>query len=325
MQAQAGDIRDKQAVVFDFGRFRNTDGEGIRTMIFFKGCPLRCKWCSNPWGLSVQPQLAVNRDRCSGCGACVRVCPHGVNAIDDGGKVVVDFSKCTTCGLCVQTCPEKCRQVSGTRHTARELFDRVYRDLTFTRRGKSGITLSGGELLMQWDVAAEVLRLCKANYIDTCIETSAFAPWDHLKEVAQYCDSAFIDLKHIDSVRHREITGVPNELILENIERMASFMSERGKYIIVRHPVIPDMNDDEENWRGIASFMAGLPGLPELNVLPYHNLGELKYEMIGEQCEVAGLDMMKKSDERIDRIREIMAELAPNTPLTIGGENAGQR
>ena len=325
MQARNESIKDKKAVVFDFGRFRNTDGEGIRTMIFFKGCPLRCKWCSNPWGLSVEPQLAVNRDRCTGCGACVRVCPHGVNAIGEDGKVVVDFDKCVDCGLCIQMCAAKCRQISGVEHTARELFDRVYRDLTFTRRGKSGITLSGGELLMQWEVAAEVLRLCKLNYIDTCIETSAFAPWDHLKAVAEYCDSAFVDLKHCDSARHKEICGVPNERILENIERLAAFMHDRGRYIIVRHPVIPGMNDDEDNWRKMAEFMSGLPGRPELNVLPYHNLGELKYEMIGEACEVAGLDMMKKSDERIARIAEIMAELAPDTPLTIGGENAGMR
>ncbi|MBQ9059123.1 MAG: glycyl-radical enzyme activating protein [Atopobiaceae bacterium] len=319
------DIKDKQAIVFDFGRFRNTDGEGIRTMIFFKGCPLRCKWCANPWGLSVRPQLAVNRDRCTGCETCVRVCPHGVNSIDDDGKVRVDFSKCENCGLCVLPCPAKCRQISGSSYTARELFDRVYRDLTFTRRGKSGITLSGGELLMQWEVASEVLRLCKVNYIDTCIETSGFAPWDHLKAVAQYCDSAFIDLKHMDSARHKEICGVPNERILENIRRLSDYMHERGKYIIVRHAVIPGMNDDEDNWREMAKYMATLPGLPELNVLPYHNLGELKYEMIGQEAGVTGLDMMKKSDERIERIAKLMAEYAPDTPLTIGGENAGQR
>lgn len=311
---------DKDAVVFDFGRFRNTDGEGIRTMIFFKGCPLRCKWCSNPWGLSVKPQLAVNRDRCVGCGACVRVCKQGVNAIGEDGKVIMDFAGCVVCGLCVQLCPQKCRQISGQRYSARQLFERVYRDLTFTRRGKSGITLSGGEVLMQWEVAAEVLRLCKANYIDTCIETSCFAPWEHVEAVVRYCDTVFVDLKHIDSDRHKEITGVPNELILDNIRRLCTFMVERGKRVIVRCPVIPGMNDDEANWEGIADFMLDMPGSPQLNVLPYHNLGELKYGMIGEECEIAGIDMMKKSDERIARLTAVMAERAPGVCVTIGGE-----
>ena len=310
----------KEAIVFDFGRFRATDGEGIRTMIFFKGCPLRCKWCSNPWGLSVAPQLAVNRDRCVGCGACVRICKQGVNSIADDGKVSMDFSRCTACGLCTQLCPGKCRQIAGSRHTARQLFDRVYRDLTFTRRGKSGITLSGGEVLMQWEVASEVLRLCKANYIKTCIETSAFAPWEHVEAVIRYCDDVFVDLKHIDSERHRQIAGVPNERILENIQKICAYMQQKGGRVVVRHPVIPGMNDEPENAEGIARFMDGLAGRPQLNVLPYHNLGEGKYAMIGEECEVTGLDMMRKSDERIARIKAAMAEHAPQTRVTIGGD-----
>lgn len=312
---------EKDAIVFDFGHFRNTDGAGIRTMIFFKGCPMRCKWCSNPWGLSVQPQLAVNRDRCVGCGACVRVCPQGVNSIAEDGKVTMDWDACTRCGLCVAICPAKCRQICGTRYTAQELYDYVRRDLTFTRRGRSGITLSGGEVLSQWEVAAEVLSLCKRDYIDTCIETAAFAPWEHLEAVARYSDTVFVDLKHIDSKRHREITGVPNELILENIERLCAYMDERGKRVIIRHPVIPGYTDEESNWEGIAKYLATLPGAPDFNILPYHNLGDLKYTMIGDECEVTGLDMMKKSDERIARIMELCAQYAPDIRVTVGGEN----
>ena len=305
---------------FQKGFNYSQDGRGNRLVYHLQGCNMRCKWCSNPWGLSAKPQLAVNRERCVGCGACVRVCKQGVNRIAEDGKVEMDFSKCTTCGLCTQLCPAKCRQISGTRYTARQLFDRVYRDLTFTRRGKSGICLSGGEVLMQWEVAAEVLRLCKVNYIDTCIETSLFATWDHVEAVVQYCDTVFVDLKHIDSARHKEIAGVPNELILENIQRLCTYQEARGKRVVVRHPVIPGMNDEESNWEGMADFMRDLAGSPQLNVLPYHNLGEAKYGMIGEECEVTGLDMMKKSDERIARIQEIFASCAPEVRLTIGGE-----
>ncbi|WP_158095727.1 glycyl-radical enzyme activating protein [Collinsella sp. An271] len=316
-----GNVSGREATVFDFGHFRNTDGAGIRTMIFFKGCPLRCKWCSNPWGLSVAPQLAVNRERCVGCGACVRVCKQQVNSIGEDGRVEMDWERCSACGLCVAICPASCRKIAGERYDAQGLYEQVRRDLTFTRRGRSGITLSGGEVLMQWEVAAEVLRLCKRDYIDTCIETSAFGPWEHLEALAAYCDTAFVDLKHMDSARHREVTGAPNELILENIECLCAYMEQRGRRVIVRHPVIPGYTDDESNAEAIARFMAQLPGKPDLNILPYHNLGELKYTMIGEECEVTGLDMMKKTDERIGRIVEACERLAPQVRVTVGGEN----
>lgn len=316
---------EKKATVFDFGHFRNTDGYGIRTMIFFKGCPLRCKWCSNPFGLSVRAQLAVNRERCTGCGMCAKICKHDVNAIEpEDHKVRVDFSKCSVCGLCVPMCPVKCRQISGQEYTAQELYRKVYRELTFTRRDRSGITLSGGEVLMQHEVAAEVLRLCKLDYIDTCIETSAFAPWEHLEELAQYCDMIFVDLKHIDPDRHREITGVSNEIILDNISRLCDYMYARDRKVIVRRPVIPGYNDEDECSAGIADFVGKLTGTPELNILPYHNLGELKYDMIGTECEVKGLDMMKKSDEIVQRVAAISREHAPRTRVSIGGEAIDQ-
>lgn len=320
-QEDGRSVGEKEGIVFDFGHYRNTDGAGIRTMIFFKGCPLRCKWCSNPWGLSVKSQLTVNRERCVGCGACVAVCPQKVNSLAGDGKVQIDWDRCTTCGLCIAICPAKCRKISGERHTAQRLYDIVKRDLTFTRRGRSGLTLSGGEVLMQWEVASEVLRLCKRDYIDTCIETSGYGPWEHLESLAQYCDTVFIDLKHIDSERHREICGVPNERILENIRRLSIYMEERGRRLIIRHPVIPGYNDDERNALGIAKFLAELPGPADFNILPYHNLGEAKYAMIGETCEVEGLSMMKRSDERIQALVAACEKYAPDVKVTVGGEN----
>lgn len=311
---------EKKAVVFDFGHFRNTDGYGIRTMVFFKGCPLRCKWCSNPWGLEVRRQLAVNRERCVGCGMCVKLCTKGVNTIDDADhKVRMDFSSCDACGLCVPLCPVTCRQISGEQYTAQELYRKVYRELTFTWRDRSGITLSGGEVLMQWEVAAELLRLCKNDYIDTCIETSAFASWEHLLAVAQYCDLIFVDLKHIDSQRHQELTGVPNELILENIQKLCAYMEAEGRKVIIRRPVIPGYNDEDACTIGIAQFVAQLPGRPELNLLPYHNLGELKYGMIGEECPVTGMDMVKETDPLMLHVQQLSAQYALNTRISIGG------
>ena len=222
-------MEEKKAIVFDIGRFRNTDGPGIRTILFFKGCPLRCLWCSNPFGFSPAPQLAVNPVKCTGCGKCVPVCPQGRNTLVPGEKIQVDFSACQGCGACVPVCPSGARMITGRAYTARELYREAAKDAAFYRKGGGGVTLSGGEVLLQWEVASETLRLCRTNYINTCIETSAFAPWAHLWQVAQYCHTVFVDLKHMDSEKHREQTGVPNELILENIQKLCQALPKRRR------------------------------------------------------------------------------------------------
>ena len=212
-------MEEKRALIFDIGRFRNTDGPGIRTILFFKGCPLRCQWCSNPFGLSPRRQLVVNPAKCTGCGRCAEVCSHGVNTVPEGEKVQVEFSACTLCADCVTPCLAGARMISGTAYTARELYQEAQKDAAFYRKGGGGVTISGGEALLQYEVAAETLRLCRSNYINTCLETSAFAPWDHLWAAAQYCHTVFVDLKHMDPERHKVLTGVDNALILENLQR----------------------------------------------------------------------------------------------------------
>lgn len=310
---------EKTATIFDIGRFRNADGPGIRTIIFFKGCPLSCKWCSNPFGLSPKPQLTVNAERCIGCGRCVGVCPNGNNMVVDG-RVQVNYQKCTLCQKCILACLVPCRSVSGKEYTAKELFAEAYKDIAFYRRNYGGITLSGGELLMQHEVAEEVLRLCKLNYLNTCIETSGFSTWAALKGVVQYCDTVFFDLKHIDSEKHREFTGVSNEIILENVTRLCEWSLEKPFRVIIRIPVIPGYNDNEEALTRAARFIAKLPSNPEVNILPYHNLGTSKYSMIGLDYELNELKMLSHKDNLITRVKETFEEYTLGNRISLGGD-----
>lgn len=313
-------MNEKTATIFDIGRYRNTDGPGIRTIIFFKGCPLRCQWCSNPFGLSKEPQLAVNPLKCTGCGTCAELCRHGVNSMTPRETITVDFSRCTLCGTCIPLCPAQTRMISGKEYTARQLYQEAAKDSMFYRRGGGGVTLSGGEVLLQHEVAAETLRLCRANGLNTCIETSGFAPWEHLWAVAQHCHTVFMDLKHMDPERHRALTGVSNETILANIRRLCEELLARGGRVILRMPLVPGYNDDDETVMAGAKFAAGLRGNPEINLLPYHNLGESKYEMIGEAYSLSHVEYRKGKDPRLLEIQALIASCAPNNRVSLGGD-----
>ena len=284
-------MEEKKAIVFDIGRFRNTDGPGIRTILFFKGCPLRCLWCSNPFGFSPAPQLAVNPVKCTGCGKCVPVCPQGRNTLVPGEKIQVDSSACQGCGACVPVCPSGARMITGRAYTARELYREAAKDAAFYRKGGGGVTLSGGEGLLQWEVASETLRLCRTNYINTCI-----------------------------SEKHREQTGVPNELILENIQKLCQALPQRGGRVIVRLPLIPGCNDGAEDVAAAARFVGSLPNRPEMNLLPYHNLGESKYGMIGETCALSGLESRKGRDPKLLALQELCQRCAPDNRVSLGGD-----
>ena len=296
-------------------------GRGFGPLFSSRGALLRCQWCSNPFGLASRPQLVVNPAKCTGCGRCVESCPQGVNTVAPGEKVGGGLFRlhrlrapaCPACPAGQGPSPVRpTLPVSCTR--------RRPRTAAFYRKGGGGVTLSGGEVLLQYEVAAETLRLCRTNYLNTCIETSAYAPWDHLWQVAQYCHTVFVDLKHMDSAQHQAMTGVGNEVILDNLTRLCRELPRRGGKVIVRMPLIPGYNDDDEAVAAGARFVAGLENAPELNLLPYHNLGESKYEMIGEDYPLPGLASRKGRDPRLLAIQALCQRLAPHNRVSLGGD-----
>ncbi len=306
--------QEENGVVFDIAHYMLEDGTGIRTNVFLKGCPLHCQWCSNAYGLKSYVQMAHVQSKCIGCFRCVGKCPqHAI--LCDGKKVVTDFTKCINCMNCVDVCPAGARRQIGKRYTVSQVVKEVEKDRMYYRRGNGGITLSGGEILLQPDFAEAILKECRYRFIDTAVETSACGKWEDLERILRQCDQAFIDCKAIDSNLHRELTGMDNQKILDNIRKAALFCSRQGIRLIIRFPFIPGKNDMPDNLKKIADFVKKLEGEPLLNILPYHNYGAGKYADIGETYLLEKVEVPTK--ENILYAKAIMDQMGVN--YTVGG------
>jgi pyruvate formate lyase activating enzyme len=271
-------------VVFDIQRYSLHDGPGVRTLVFLKGCPLSCLWCSNPESQRREPDVLWDSERCTLCLACVRACPTGALA-RSGDRFTFDASLCTTCGRCETACPNAARRVSGKRMTVREVMDVVLRDAPFYRRSGGGITLGGGEPLSQAAFAADLFRSAHANGVDTAIETTGNAETRTLLSVTEHADHVLYDVKHVDPRRHRELTGVTNELILDNLRALLHVHPD----VTIRYPLIPGYNSSDGDLRALADRVTHLPGTPRIEIVPYHRFGEHKYRLLDRPYALAGV------------------------------------
>ena len=268
---------EKTGIVFNIQKFSVHDGPGIRTIVFFKGCPLACKWCSNPESQTAQPVVMLNPRNCVKCGKCQPACLRG--AIDYSRRGYIDREQCVNCGHCASVCYAHALVVSGKTMTVAAVMEEVRKDAVHYRRSQGGVTLSGGEPLLQADFAGELLKACQAHGWHTAIETTGFATEESLLKVIPYVDMVLLDIKHIDAELHKEGTGITNEVILRNALKIAAMAKET----IVRVPVIPGFNDDARSIRLICEFAKYLKGVREIHLLPYHKLGANKYESLGRE------------------------------------------
>lgn len=276
-------------VVFNIQRYSLHDGPGIRTLVFLKGCPLRCRWCSNPESQNLDPELAYNAGKCIGveeCGLCLGQCPKGALLEGEDGRVRVDRGACRESFACVDVCPSHALTAFGKWMSVDEVLRTVEADGPFYTRSGGGLTLSGGEPLAQADFARDLLRQAKVRRIDTSMETCGMAEWDSLERACRYLDSILFDIKSMDGGKHKEFTGVSNDRALENFMLLCDRFPDLEKH--VRTPVIPGFNDSEEEIGAILDFLADKPNV-RFELLGYHRLGLPKYRYLDRDCPMGEL------------------------------------
>ncbi len=287
--------KPQHGLVFDIRRYAIHDGPGIRTAVFFKGCPLACRWCHNPEGQASGPELIFRPGRCILCNDCLDACPNNViSRYRD--EIRIDRSLCKVSGNCALACPAEALEVVGHEMTIEQVLAEIERDRTFYEQSGGGATFTGGEPLAQPRFLLELLTTCRDRGIPTAVDTSGYAPWSVLDEIRPLVNLFLYDLKLMDETRHIEWTGVSNQVILSNLRQL----SELEQEVLVRTPIIPGINDDVENLQAMGKFLAGLATVPPVQLLAYHNIAEAKYAGLGMDYELGGIHPSNR--EHLDEV-----------------------
>ena len=293
--------------VFNIQRYSIHDGPGIRTTVFLKGCPLNCWWCQNPESQLSSQEMIFWGDRCIGCGACSTICPSDAIQIKNGIPVT-EKERCILCRKCTEKCPTLAREMIGEKLTIEEVIKEIEKDLVFYEESGGGVTFSGGEPLGQSEFLECLLNGCREKKIHTAVDTSGYISWEILNKIYPKVDLFLYDLKLMGNERHKKYTGVSNEIILENLKKLSSVHHN----ISIRFPVIPGINDDDQNIKKTGEFLSSLK-ITQVNLLPYHNIGIDKYRRLGRTYQL--VTTQPPSEEKLSQISVILRKFNLNVKL----------
>jgi len=300
----------KKGMIFDIRKYSIHDGPGIRTTVFFKGCPLHCWWCHNPEGQDLRPELVYRASRCIGCNECVKNCSRRAVSVLSN-RISVDRTKCLVCDDCSSVCSSDALSIAGRLMDVEEVVEEIEKDQAFYEESGGGVTFSGGEPLMQPDFLNALLVECKQRAIHTTVDTCGLAKYEIINRMGDKVDLFLFDIKTLDGRIHRRYTGVSNQQILRNLKKL----SENGSQIIVSFPIVPGINDDDENVTRTAEFVRSLPNIQQVNLLPYHRAGIEKYKSLGKPYKLGKIQ--PPSTQKIRSIKKRIEALG--VKVAVGG------
>lgn len=303
-----------QGTIFNIQKFSIHDGPGIRTTVFFKGCPLRCWWCHNPESLSNKVQLMINSSKCTLCGKCVEVCPNSAFKIKNEKELIYLKNKCNFEGQCAYYCPTDAIEIVGEVKSLEEVMKEIEKDKVFYETTEGGVTFSGGEPFNQTEFLLELIKESKNKDISVAVDTSGMTFWENIQKTTDYVDYYLYDLKMMDREKHKKYTGLDNGLILDNLKKLDQELEGKKGKIFLRLILLEGINDSDQDIDLILDFIKDLKNIQQVNLLPYHKMGREKYQRLNLEYKMSGEE---KPDD--NKLKDIKAKFERNKYLTVIG------